>query len=45
MFDLAKRFAKEVLAANSLEYGLIAAGILIAIVMAVSSLGSDAAGQ
>jgi hypothetical protein len=37
MLDLAKRFAKRLLEPTSLDYGLIAAGISLGIVMAVAA--------
>ena len=40
MTDLLKRFAKDESGATSIEYGLIAAGISVAIIAVVQSLGS-----
>jgi pilus assembly protein Flp/PilA len=41
MTDLAKRFAKDESAATAIEYGLIAAGISVAIITVVNTLGSQ----
>ena len=38
--QLLARFAKDETAATAIEYGLIAAGISIAIIVAVNGLGS-----
>ena len=38
--NLARRFLSDVSAATAIEYGLIAAGISVAIIMAVQGLGS-----
>jgi pilus assembly protein Flp/PilA len=39
MKTLVKRFAKDESGATAIEYGLIAAGISVAIITAVNSLG------
>jgi len=39
MRDLLTRFAKDVSGATAIEYGLIAAGISLAIIAAVNTLG------
>jgi pilus assembly protein Flp/PilA len=41
MIDLAKRFIKDEPGATAIEYGLIAAGISVAIIVVVNSLGSQ----
>jgi len=41
MINLAKRFANDESGATSIEYGLIAAGISVAIITVVNSLGSQ----
>jgi pilus assembly protein Flp/PilA len=41
MTNLAKRFAKDESAATAIEYGLIAAGISVAIITVVNTLGSQ----
>jgi pilus assembly protein Flp/PilA len=41
MIELAKRFIKEESGATAIEYGLIAAGISVAIIVVVNSLGSQ----
>lgn len=41
MTDLVKRFAKDESGATAVEYGLIAAGIAIAIIGAVHGLGTQ----
>jgi pilus assembly protein Flp/PilA len=41
MIDLAKRFANDESGATAIEYGLIAAGISVAIITVVNSLGSQ----
>jgi pilus assembly protein Flp/PilA len=41
MFDLLKRFANDEAGATAIEYGLIAAGISVAIITVVNSLGSQ----
>jgi pilus assembly protein Flp/PilA len=41
MLVLTKRFAQDESGATSVEYGLLAAGIAVAIVIAVGSLGSQ----
>ena len=38
--NLVKRFLKDESAATSIEYGLIAAGISVALIAVVSNLGS-----
>lgn len=40
MRALAKKFAKDESGATAIEYGLIAAGISVAIIVALTSLGS-----
>jgi pilus assembly protein Flp/PilA len=40
MKNLIKRFAKDESGATAIEYGLIAAGISLAIIAAVNSLGT-----
>ncbi len=40
MKSLVKRFAKDESGATAIEYGLIAAGISVAIISVVNSLGS-----
>jgi pilus assembly protein Flp/PilA len=40
MTNLVKRFAKDESGATAIEYGLIAAGISVAIIAIVSSLGT-----
>jgi pilus assembly protein Flp/PilA len=41
MQALVKRFAKDESAATAIEYGLIAAGISLAIITAVNTLGTS----
>jgi pilus assembly protein Flp/PilA len=41
MLRIAKRFAKDESGATAIEYGLIAAGISVAIITVVNSLGSQ----
>ncbi len=41
MNNLVKRFAKDESGATAIEYGLIAAGISVAIIAVVNSLGSS----
>jgi pilus assembly protein Flp/PilA len=41
MNSLVKRFAKDESGATAIEYGLIAAGISVAIIAVVNSLGSQ----
>jgi len=41
MIDVAKRFGADVSVATAIEYGLIAAGIAVAIIHVVGSLGSQ----
>jgi pilus assembly protein Flp/PilA len=41
MTNLVKRFAKEESGATAIEYGLIAAGISVAIITVVNTLGSQ----
>ena len=41
MTNLVKRFAKEESGATAIEYGLIAAGISVAIIAVVQGLGSN----
>jgi pilus assembly protein Flp/PilA len=41
MFDLLKRFANDESGATAIEYSLIAAGISVAIITVVNSLGSQ----
>jgi pilus assembly protein Flp/PilA len=41
MNSLVKRFAKDESGATAIEYGLIAAGISVAIIATVNSLGSQ----
>jgi len=41
MKSLVKRFVKEECGATAIEYGLIAAGISVAIIAVVNSLGSQ----
>jgi pilus assembly protein Flp/PilA len=41
MTNLLKRFASDESAATAIEYGLIAAGISVAIITVVNSLGSQ----
>jgi pilus assembly protein Flp/PilA len=41
MIDLAKRFASDESGATAIEYGLIAAGISVAIIAVVNRLGSQ----
>jgi pilus assembly protein Flp/PilA len=41
MIDLAKRFAGDESGATAIEYGLIAAGIAVAIIHVVTALGSQ----
>jgi pilus assembly protein Flp/PilA len=42
--NIFKRFAKDESGATAIEYGLIAVGIAIAIIVAVNQLGTDLAG-
>jgi pilus assembly protein Flp/PilA len=41
MKNLMKRFAQDESGATAIEYGLIAAGISVAIITVVNTLGSD----
>ena len=41
MTNLVKRFAKDELGATAIEYGLIAAGISVAIIAVVQGLGTN----
>ena len=41
MTNLVKRFAKEESGATAIEYGLIAAGISVAIIAVVQGLGTN----
>lgn len=41
MKPLIARFARDVSGATAIEYGLIAAGIFVAIVVAVGQVGTD----
>jgi pilus assembly protein Flp/PilA len=41
IIDLAKRFASDESGATAIEYGLIAAGISVAIITVVNRLGSQ----
>ncbi len=41
MKNLVLRFAKDVSGATAIEYGLIAAGISVAIIAVVNGLGTD----
>jgi len=41
MIDLAKRIAEDESGATAIEYGLIAAGIAVAIIHVVNALGSQ----
>ena len=41
MKDLVARFAKDESGATAIEYGLIAAGIAVAIVVAVNAVGAQ----
>ena len=41
MKNLAKRFMNDESGATAIEYGLIAAGIAVAIIVAVNQLGTD----
>jgi pilus assembly protein Flp/PilA len=41
MVELAKQFAKDQSGATAIEYGLIAAGIAVAIIHVVNTLGSQ----
>jgi pilus assembly protein Flp/PilA len=41
MVTLLKRFAKDESGATAIEYGLIAAGISVAIIVVVNSVGSQ----
>ena len=45
MKNLLARFAKDESGATAIEYGLIAAGISIAIMVAVQTLGTTLAGK
>ena len=40
MFNLVKRFVKDESGATAVEYGLVAAGISVAIIAVVQGLGS-----
>ena len=40
MYQLIKRFGKDESGATAIEYGLIAAGISVAIIVTVQSLGT-----
>jgi pilus assembly protein Flp/PilA len=44
MTNLVKRFAKDESGATAIEYGLIAAGISVAIIATVQGLGSNLKG-
>lgn len=44
MFSLVQRFIKDERGATSIEYGLIAAGIGVALVTLVSQVGSEVQG-
>ncbi|MEH6951719.1 Flp family type IVb pilin [Nitrobacter sp. NHB1] len=44
MKNLVKRFAKDESGATAIEYGLIAAGIAVAIIAAVNTLGTSLRG-
>jgi len=44
MMNLVKRFAKDESGATAIEYGLIAAGISVAIITVVQGLGSNLKG-
>jgi pilus assembly protein Flp/PilA len=41
MTTLVKRFIKDQSGATAIEYGLIAAGIAVAIIVAVNAVGTD----
>ena len=41
MKDLVTRFARDTSGATSIEYGLIAAGISVAIITAVTTVGNN----
>ena len=41
MINLVKRFAKDESGATAIEYGLIAAGIAVAIIAVVQGLGTN----
>lgn len=41
MTTVAKRFIKDQSGATAIEYGLIAAGIAVAIIVAVNAVGTD----
>jgi pilus assembly protein Flp/PilA len=41
MVDLLKRFGRDQSGATAIEYGLIAAGVSVAIITVVNSLGSQ----
>jgi pilus assembly protein Flp/PilA len=41
MKDLVRRFVRDESGATAIEYGLIAAGIAVAIIVAVNSVGSQ----
>jgi pilus assembly protein Flp/PilA len=45
MKNLIARFAKDESGATAIEYGLIAAGISLAIIAAVNGLGSNLSGK
>ena len=44
MTNLAKRFLTNESGATAIEYGLIAAGIAVAIIVAVNAVGTDLSG-
>lgn len=44
MTNLVKRFAKDESGATAIEYGLIAAGIAVAIITAVQTIGTNLSG-
>ena len=44
MTNLAKRFLTNEFGATAIEYGLIAAGIAVAIIVAVNAVGTDLSG-
>jgi pilus assembly protein Flp/PilA len=41
MFEFVRQFARDESGATAIEYGLIAAGISVAIIVVVNSLGSQ----
>jgi pilus assembly protein Flp/PilA len=45
MSNLASRFVKDESGATAIEYGLIAAGIAIAIITAVNGVGTQLSGK